>query len=422
MRARSSTRSVFAQIPEEFLPRKLTQKQQTFAPQDSTKSQSGPRSQPESQPRSQPHSRPQSQPQSQPHSKPASRPRSQPTSQPQSAHEEEEQSPRCENALTDPEAIELREELIETHDFSHLPEEKLILLIAHLKEYKREVAASGDYDEARRAKSLYDEAYSTYSHREHERTTRTSPRERYLEGRRAQEDRWRSEVEEFDAETEERLEQLRKKHELEANEFELRWQEEETLRRYHKPSSRLLQMWRMEKFLARSEEYDNAEVIRAESRELTKRELGMGQAMANRDFAMGREQLRQRQQSEWDFLVNTRQHWKEVMLGRHKCQKQKWAIKDTASMLRSSVLHGGHEPLLPGKTRAPAPKKTWPGRASISFEFRTVLPSIRPPGEPEKGKSGGGSAEQGKETSDRAPEQEGEVAGDKTGNETEMIE
>jgi hypothetical protein len=293
-------------------------------------------------------------------------------------------------------------------------------LINHLKEYRRDVAASGDYDEARRAKSLYDDAYSTYCHREYGRTTRASPRERYLEGRRAQEQRWRREVEDFDAETEEKLEQLRKKHELEANEFELHWQEEETLRRYHKPSSRLIQMWRMEKFLARFEEYDNAEVIRAESRELTKREFGMGQAIANRDFHLGREQLRQRQQSEWDFLVNTRQHWKDVMLGRHKCQRQTWGIKDTASILRSSVLHGGHEPLLPGKTRARAPKKTWPGRASISFEFRTVLPSITPPGELQKGKSEGGSRVQGKqgEKDDSEPAQQGQAPAEESANET----
>jgi hypothetical protein len=258
-------------------------------------------------------------------------------------------------------------------------------LVDHLKEYKREVAANGDYDEARRAKLLYEDACSAHSRGEEAKSTRVSPRERYLEGRRAQEERWRREVEEFDAETEEKLEQLHKKHE-----FELHWQEEETLRQYHKPSSRLLQMWRMEKVLARSEEHDNAEVVRAESRELTKRETRMGQIATS---TSGGSSCSKGSTQSWTSSSTPGSTGSTS----YSVGKSAWAIKDSASIVKSRRIHRGSEPLLPGRTRAPAPKKTWPARALTLFEFPTRLPSMASPGETAKGKSEGAICPQEKE-------------------------
>jgi hypothetical protein len=95
---------------------------------------------------------------------------------------------RSATALEDPEANALREELMDCNDVSHLSEDKLVLLIDHLKEYKKGVASKGDYDEARRAKSLFQAASSAYYHSKFDKTRRNSSRRRYLEGRREQEE------------------------------------------------------------------------------------------------------------------------------------------------------------------------------------------------------------------------------------------
>jgi hypothetical protein len=144
-------RRVFARVPDEFLPPKLAKARQTVK---------------------------------------------RPARQSNAGHSEEDlvrrskrrqAEQRPETALEDPEGNALREELIDCNDVSHLTEDKLVLLIDHLKEYKKAVASTGDYDEARRAKSLFQAASSAYYHRKFDKTRRNSSRQRYLEGRREQE-------------------------------------------------------------------------------------------------------------------------------------------------------------------------------------------------------------------------------------------
>jgi hypothetical protein len=196
--------------------------------------------------------------------------------------------------------------------------------------------------------------------------------------------RWREQIEDFGVETEMKVEQLRKKHEVERNAFELHWQYGDTLRKYRKASSRLLGMWRMEKFLARTEDYDNAQVMQYETSELTRRELEMQQAMANRDFHDAKQKLRQRQKDEMEMLVSTRQHWKDCLLGKQKVEKAHWVNKRSATETRCAIGRGGHEPLLPSKTRDASPKREWQNRTAASFEYQTVLPPVTPPSEWEK--------------------------------------
>jgi hypothetical protein len=151
------TRRVFTQIPDEFLPPKLAKARQTFK-----------------------HSAAPSK---------ASDFRKDLTRHPSKRPQTEQ---RSETALEDPEGKALRENLIDSDDVSHLAEDKLVLLIGHLREYKRDVASRGDYDEAQRAKSLFQNASSAYYHRKFDKTLRDSSRQRYREGHREQKETYTS--------------------------------------------------------------------------------------------------------------------------------------------------------------------------------------------------------------------------------------
>jgi hypothetical protein len=151
------TRRVFTQVPDEFLPPKLAKARQTFKQSASQSTDSPSR-------KDLPHL--------------------------PSKRSQTEQ--RSKTALEDPDGNALREDLIDCDDVSHLAEDQLVLLIGHLKEYKKDVASRGDYDEARRAKSLFQNASSVYYHRKFDKTLRDSSRQRYLEGRREQNEKYTS--------------------------------------------------------------------------------------------------------------------------------------------------------------------------------------------------------------------------------------
>jgi hypothetical protein len=156
--SRNTVRPARIVIPDELHPsRKLTAMQYTFAqPKNGTSPQSVPSS----------------------------------ASRAADSNGEEEQLDRSETALNEPTGNFLREKLIDSHDFSGLEDEEFDILLSHLKEYIRMVASKSDYEEARRSQALYDSAFHANYHRFHDRTRSISPRTRYIEARRAQEERF----------------------------------------------------------------------------------------------------------------------------------------------------------------------------------------------------------------------------------------
>lgn len=168
------------------------------------------------------------------------------------------------------------------------------------------------------------------------------------------------------------------KHQIEKNQFDLHWHKVDTLRRYRKPSSRLLTMWRMEKYLARTGKFSDAEILKAEAEELSRRELEMAQAVANRDYQAEYEKLRRRQQQEQDLLVQTREHERDIICGKHRVEKAVFRNKDNASIQRIREPPRMRDAQLPSATtRTPQKKKL--AATAISFEYQTVLPFIVSP-------------------------------------------
>lgn len=77
----------------------------------------------------------------------------------------------------------------------------------------------------------------------------------------------------------------------------------------------------MEKFLAKTGSFDEANVVRLEAAELAKREIALAQATANRDYHSEKEKLSQRQESDVESLIQNREHWRAVMISRQNVEK-----------------------------------------------------------------------------------------------------
>jgi hypothetical protein len=170
-------------------------------------------------------------------------------------------------------------------------------------------------------------------------------------------------------------------------EFELGWQEEDKHRKSGKPSSRLLQLSRREKYLARLNHFNDAELTKREAHELTGRELWRSQAMVNCDFHLSREKLREKQQAELDLLIATRKHWRECLLVRQKAERKVLKNLENAVEQRQKEPCRTREAQLPTmKTRTigTAQSKRFDTNAEISFEYVTVLPPVHPPDEIER--------------------------------------
>lgn len=364
-------------IPDEFDPsRKITAKQFTFAQSGSRKQMTDEK--PEQNPEEE-----------EKHNE-----------EDQQKHTEEEEKPRKRQAeksqtiLDDPECVQMREQTIDNHDFTDLSREDMELLLQHTKEYIRYVASKADYEEARRAKALYDAATNALYHKINDREKSNQPREELQEKRRTQEGAWQKELDDYDTETNAKLQQLEEKHQNELRDYDQKWQEDDTFRKYRKPSARLLDLWRKEKFMARTGQFNEAEIIKAEAEELQQREMNMAQAMLNRDYHLDRDKIVTRQQQEIESLIQTRDHWKSVIVSRQKNEKDVYGNKEIVVEARHKEPFRKREAQLPQKKapkqRSSAGSATSTGRsrskkklistgAGISFQYQTVLPPLAPP-------------------------------------------
>jgi hypothetical protein len=225
------------------------------------------------------------------------------------------------------------------------------------------------------------------NHRLSDRQKSEDARKRYRERAQKSQDLWQREVDDFDAETDRKTKQLKSQHENEMKEFEARWVEEDTLRRYRKASGRLLQLWRMEKNMARQSQFSAAELVKAESEELSHREMVCCQAQADRDYHVELEQLKDKQDKEMELHLQTRQHWKEVMLARQQLEKEQLARDHNAVEAKHGEPCRTKEAFQPTLSR-PMPKtKKFGGSAEVSFHWATVLPFPTPPAERASGRN-----------------------------------
>jgi hypothetical protein len=308
--------------------------------------------------------------------------------------------------LEDPDAISLRDQLHASHDYSAISDSDLALVVTHLKEYVKYVGSTGDYDNARRQKSLLIEATDALGHRQTDRIKSQSPRERYRQREQSQQEKWQKEVDDFDAETNLKSDQLAAQHESQLKAFEDHWHEEDTLRPYRKASTRLLQLWRIEKFMAKQTEFTHAEIVKVETNELSNREMQCSQAQADRDYHLELAQMKERQRKEVEALLANRQHWKEVMLARQQLEKEQLVRDHNAVEIKQREPCRTKEAFQATTSRSIESTKKYTTGPVISFEYPTFLafPVSPPDREVGKGSSAGSSGEVNQEVDEKQPE------------------
>jgi hypothetical protein len=264
----------------------------------------------------------------------------------------------------------------------------------------------GDYEEGRRQKSLLIEASDKLNHRATDRERSEAPRERYAERERTCQERWQEELDDFDAKTQLKADRLAEQHDTELRAFDDHWHDEDTLRPYRKASLRLLQLWRIEKFMAKQTDFNHAEVVKAEAQELSSREMQASQAQADRDYHLELAQLNDRHQKEMDAFLADRKHWREVMLARQKREKEQLERDHNAVEIRQKEPPRTREAFQATKSRSIRSAKTYTVGPEISFEYPTVLPYPVSPSDRANGQAPGAPSE----TREQEEEEPGEKA------------
>ena len=287
------------------------------------------------------------------------------------------------SVLDDPVLVALRRRTIDTHDFKDIPDDDLELLLEHTREYTRFAASRAYYDEARKGKDLQDAIVQVLYHKPAEPPQPVS-RQAFEERKRTLEGKWHKELENFDADTQHKLLELQERQENELREFDDKWKDEETLRKYRKPSARLLQLWRQEKFMARIGHFDEAEIAGAEAQELEAREMAMAQAFANRDYNIDREKIIEKHNHELEMFGQTREHWRELIVSRQKNERTVLDNNDNALDIRQKDTHRQTKVQRRPPTSRGSPnssKKFIAVAPEISFDYQTVLPPLQSPAE-----------------------------------------
>ena len=133
--------------------------------------------------------------------------------------------------------------------------------------------------------------------------------------------------------------------------------------------------------MAKQELFDQAEVIHAESEELSKREMEACQAIVNRDYHNEKEKLNEKQQAEMESLLKTREHFREVLLARQKQEKDNFYRREAVVELMEKEPLRTREAQLNVRmnSRNSKPNSRLMNSAEISFKRTTVLPPLVPP-------------------------------------------
>lgn len=92
--------------------------------------------------------------------------------------------------LEDQECIELKNRTIDSHDFTDLEEDQLQILLLYLKEYILYEGAEGNYEEAKRAKSLQAATVDTLYHKQHDYVPSEEAKRRFEARKRRQEEKY----------------------------------------------------------------------------------------------------------------------------------------------------------------------------------------------------------------------------------------
>lgn len=282
--------------------------------------------------------------------------------------------------LDDEELISLREDTKNSHNFDNIEPEKLTYLNTHIKEYVKYLSANGKYDEIVIYRSQLEALIAYQFHQKNDFTRSDEEVKKYEEELSQKKQEWQKQLEDFDAESDQKAEELATRHQKELDELNDLWNEDETLRKYRKPSKLLLDLWKQEKFLAKQGNIEEAKSVHIQSENLQKNEMTAAQNHLNEDFKIAKLKLEEKQEKELSALQIDRQHWREILISQQNSEKAVLENKKKVVDIRQKEPPKQREIQLASttKTRGRVERKSY-AMPEISFKYHTVLPPLKPP-------------------------------------------
>lgn len=208
---------------------------------------------------------------------------------------------------------------IEDIEYNDLPN-----LSEHLREYAASKSFERDYTTAKVVRELYDQVKEKMKFRN---TYSTPPTNNNNENQNDHliEDKvneQQDELKKFDEETEEKLQQLQQKHDEETEHFEKKWREE-LPQSYRKQSSKLIQLFEIEKTLGLLNEFDKANQIKDEANKLEEAEMQNAQLQMESDYELQRLTFENNYRKEVQNIEQIRQSQRDCLVARHKAEIKK---------------------------------------------------------------------------------------------------
>lgn len=226
------------------------------------------------------------------------------------------------NLLNDPDCVEMRKHLIENDDFDNYSNDQLKVLLEHLREFSSYSALCRNYDDASQSESLQkktkqvlqDRAVMTAIERSIENEI---PDEVPIEEKLQQ---FQDQLDQFDNETQRKLQDLEKKHEEDLESFEKDWSENRP-KKYRKPSTKLIEIYELERKLGLSGEFDRARIIKQEADDLQLQEMEMAQRQIVKDYNNAKAKLEMKHQEEKQIFYDTRSNLRDLIIAQQKVKR-----------------------------------------------------------------------------------------------------
>lgn len=234
--------------------------------------------------------------------------------------------------IDDPECISMRESLeADQSSIKDISTENLPKLLSHLREYEIQCASCEKYQQAKLAKSL---SNLVRTEMQKSRPGKASPHTAHESSERDRrhefEEKYKIQLQDYDKETELKMEYVKKRQSQKLERFNQKWTEEMP-RKYRKPSQRLLQLKQIERTLAMAGEYDRASEIHSQADTLTEKEMQHAQTLLLHDYKSAKDKLVQKQATEIESLVATRREGRRLI-------EAKREVELAAAMNRNIVM------------------------------------------------------------------------------------
>lgn len=284
-----------------------------------------------------------------------------------------------EQLLRDPSCIALREHFFENGDFENYDDDKLKILLEHLREYSSYSALYREYDDAERADELQERIKEELQVRS-TNISQEKNQDNNGEGRLNKElQKIQDELEGFDDQTNVKLEQLEIVLQEKIDIFEKKWRDEMPAK-YRKPSTKLITIYDVERKLGLNKDFEKAKLVKAEAEQLEAIEMEKAQKQLNHDYSIARKKLDDKLNEERQQLIEVRNHRRAVLESRLKVVKSNLANRDTVVTMKQNESLRPKENIFDPTSRSPvAGGGAAINRRDYSFKSFNLLPPLLPP-------------------------------------------